>query len=287
MICVMSDLRMTGKKLLIPLIFSTSEQIHRISPHFTFWKNSVQAYKYLSIHTHPNILACKLSGRTWQSENEQFVYILLSIYYSSSKQYILLRTCNMQHAIKYNLKQSVKFIKLFIAQSTKITKIGENNHTREDAKKLGCLLGTEREISRRKKLAVLAMNKLNHVLKSNLNIKKKTRIYQAYVESVLLYGCQTWGKCKSRLEQLNSFRRRMIQRTCKVKCLQVMKYDKCNQILLLLEEEVKKRQNKISGHMLRHETPAKRQTRLYQTSEEGEADHQPLLRITSSTRVAK
>ena len=34
-------------------------------------------------------------------------------------------------------------------------------------------LGTEREISGRKKLAVLAMNKLNHVWKSSLNIKKK------------------------------------------------------------------------------------------------------------------
>ena len=32
---------------------------------------------------------------------------------------------------------------------------------------------------------------LNESKMNNLNIKKKSRIYQAFVKSVLLYGCQT------------------------------------------------------------------------------------------------
>ena len=67
----------------------------------------------------------------------------------------------------------------------------------------------------------------------------------------------TWGKCKSRLEQLNSFRRRTIHRMCQVKRPKIMKNEECNQIMQPLE--VKKRQAKMLGHVLRHETPSKHQ----------------------------
>ncbi len=64
----------------------------------------------------------------------------------------------------------------------------------EDFTYLGSLTeSTEADIKARKSSAWKACNKLKKVLKSSLNRAFKIRLFQAVVESVLLYGSEAWS----------------------------------------------------------------------------------------------
>ena len=52
--------------------------------------------------------------------------------------------------------------------------------------------GTEQDIKVRKAMACKACNKLTKIWKSTLSRNLKIKLFHATVESVLLYGCETW-----------------------------------------------------------------------------------------------
>ena len=63
----------------------------------------------------------------------------------------------------------------------------------EDFKYLGSWVNSsERDIKTRKALAWKALNSMKRVWKSNVSNELKTRLFIATVESVLLYGCESW-----------------------------------------------------------------------------------------------
>ena len=51
---------------------------------------------------------------------------------------------------------------------------------------------TEADVKRRIGPAWIALNKLNKIWRSNLSKSFKTKLFYATIESVLLYGCETW-----------------------------------------------------------------------------------------------
>ena len=59
------------------------------------------------------------------------------------------------------------------------------------------------DIKRRIALAWSAANKLTKIWKSDLSKKFKIDIFRATVESVLLYGCETWTLTKDLERKLN------------------------------------------------------------------------------------
>ena len=63
----------------------------------------------------------------------------------------------------------------------------------KDFKYLGSWVrSTEQDIKVRKAMAWKACNKLTKIWKSSLPRQLKVKLFQATVESVLLYGCETW-----------------------------------------------------------------------------------------------
>ena len=63
----------------------------------------------------------------------------------------------------------------------------------EDFKYLGSWVeSTEKDIRIRKALAWQALNKMNSIWNSNMSRNLKTRFFIATIESIFLYGCESW-----------------------------------------------------------------------------------------------
>jgi len=93
------------------------------------------------------------------------------------------------------------------------TKISLDDNDFRKTLKLGIKLETKEDIKRRKALAMCAMNNLSKIRSGKEKInKKKIRIFKAYVESVLLYDCETWGINKTTVKEINRFKRRLMRR---------------------------------------------------------------------------
>ena len=69
---------------------------------------------------------------------------------------------------------------------------------------LGSLVSsTFADIKRRIALAWTALNKLLKIWRSNLSRSFKLRLFGSTVESVLLYGCETWTLTKKLEKRIN------------------------------------------------------------------------------------
>ena len=79
-------------------------------------------------------------------------------------------------------------------------------------KYLGSLLDTNEDIKRRKGLAISAYNKLEHIFKSNINLKIKIRTLNAFVASIFLYNSELWTIGKREEEKIDIFQRKFLRR---------------------------------------------------------------------------
>ena len=70
---------------------------------------------------------------------------------------------------------------------------------------------TEKDFAVRKALAWIACHKLKSVWSSTLKRNLKVRIFLATVESVLLFGSETWTFTKSMEKQLNGVYTRLLR----------------------------------------------------------------------------
>ena len=75
----------------------------------------------------------------------------------------------------------------------------------------GWMQSSEKDISVRKALAWTACHKLKQIWSSSLNRNIKIRLFLATVESVLLYGSETWTLTKTLEKQLNGTYTRLLR----------------------------------------------------------------------------
>ena len=82
----------------------------------------------------------------------------------------------------------------------------------EDFTYLGSnIKSTDKDIQIRKAKAWAALNKLDKIWKSDLNINLKRNFFSAVVESVLLYGSTTWTLTKKQEARLDGCYTRMLR----------------------------------------------------------------------------
>ena len=92
-----------------------------------------------------------------------------------------------------------------------------------DFKYLGAWVqSSDQDIKVRKAMAWKASNKLNSIWKSNLPRPLKIKLFQATVESVLLYGCETWTITKKNRKALDGCYTRMLRAALNVSWKQHM-----------------------------------------------------------------
>ena len=89
---------------------------------------------------------------------------------------------------------------------------GEQIKSVDDFKYLGSWIdNTLKDMNTRKAQAWVACNKLTKIWKSNLNRNLKARLFTAIVESVLLYGCESWAMNKTTTKQIDGAYTRLLR----------------------------------------------------------------------------
>ena len=123
-----------------------------------------------------------------------------------------------------------------------------------DFKYLGShIVSTSKDINVRKGLAWKALQSLDAFWKSDMSRKIKTKIFRIAVETVLLYGAETWTLKKADARALDGVYTRMLRRVFGIS----WKSHTPNSVLYgnipLLTETIKTRRLRFAGHIHRLE----------------------------------
>ena len=96
------------------------------------------------------------------------------------------------------------------------------------------------------------LSKLSKIWKSKLPRRIKVRLFIATVESVLLYGSETWTLTKSLEKRLNGCYTRMLRMCLNVSWQQKLTNQQLYQDLPSVAKKVQQRRMKLAGHCIRH-----------------------------------
>ena len=156
---------------------------------------------------------------------------------------------------KVGLKMNVGKTK-FMSFNHKNTIIKTNNGTDleevDDFKYLGAwMASTEKDIKFRKAAAWRACNKLSKIWKSALPRSLKLRFFTATVESVLLYGCETWTLSSKLAKGLDGLYTRMLRTVLNVHWSQHITNKILYGDLPKLSEKIRRRRTRFAGHCSR------------------------------------
>ena len=122
-----------------------------------------------------------------------------------------------------------------------------------DFKYLGCRMeSSEKDINVRKALAWVACNKLRKVWKSQLNEKIKRRLFLSTVESVLLFGSETWTLTEKLKKQLDGCYTRLLRMALNVNWREHVTNAQLYDSLPPISEKIQQRRMRIAGHCIRH-----------------------------------
>ena len=124
------------------------------------------------------------------------------------------------------------------------------------------LLHKKQEWKRQKQLTIKAMLKLRKIWNSSITRNKKLRIYKAYVQSIMLFGCSTRAMDKGMVRSVDSFNRKMVRYVCGVYWPNCMKTETVNALIEPASQIVTRRSWQMLGHILRMDdlVPAKQST---------------------------
>ena len=112
--------------------------------------------------------------------------------------------------------------------------------------------GSNKDFYVRKALAWTACHKLKKVWKSSMNRKLKIRLFLATVESVLLYGSQTWTIDKSLQNRLDGCYTRMLRMALDICWTQKLTNKQLYGELPPVPSKVAYRRMLLAGHCVRH-----------------------------------
>ena len=130
---------------------------------------------------------------------------------------------------------------------------GENIKVVDDFKYLGAWMkSTEKDFIIRKALAWAACHKLDKIWASNLSRNIKVRLFIATVETVLLYGSDTWTINKTLQKKLDGCYTKMLRKALNVSWKQHMTTKELYRELPPVSMKVKQRRLRLAGHCVRH-----------------------------------
>jgi len=143
------------------------------------------------------------------------------------------------------------------ADKTEITTIerSEVEHWRK-CKKLGSLLGDREDMTNRKNLATVALNKLKSIwTRSQVRLEKRLMMYRTLVKTILLYNSETWAMGLADEERMDSFHRKQLRRVLNImypaRIGNASVYERTSESPLRLD--ILERRWRFFGHALRHD----------------------------------
>ena len=111
---------------------------------------------------------------------------------------------------------------------------------------------TEKDFQVRKAVAWSACHKLRKIWNSSLSRKIKVRLFTATVETVLLYGCETWTVSKSLEKRLNGCYTRMLRMALNISWSKKLTNEQLYEDIPPVSNKVAERRMRLSGHCIRH-----------------------------------
>ena len=111
---------------------------------------------------------------------------------------------------------------------------------------------TVKHINVRKALAWKACHKLSTIWKSKLQRSIKIKLFISIVESVLLYGCETWTITKKLEKQLDGMYTRMLRMVIDISWLSYTTNIDLYNGLPKLTQKIAVRRLQLAGHCVRH-----------------------------------
>ena len=112
---------------------------------------------------------------------------------------------------------------------------------------------TDKDIKLRKPLAWSACHKLRKIWTSTLSKRIKIRLFIATVESVLLYGAETWTITQTMKKQLDGCYTRMLWMALNVSWKQLIPNIQLYGELPPVSTKVQQRRMRLAGHCVRHD----------------------------------
>ena len=147
-----------------------------------------------------------------------------------------------------------KFMSFNLEQPVNIkTNDGSDLKEVDDFKYLGAWMqSSEKDIKTRKAAAWRACNKMQVIWKSTILPRKfKERLFTATVESVLLYGCETWTLTPRLEKQLNGCYTRMLRTVFNVNWSEHVTNKALYGGLPKLSDKIRERRTRFAGHCSR------------------------------------
>ena len=123
----------------------------------------------------------------------------------------------------------------------------------DDFTYLGSLVSSSKsDIKRRIALAWAAANKLHKIWKSGLSRTFKTRLFCSTVESVLLYGCETWTLTYDLQKKLDGCYTKLLRSILGYSWKDHIRNEELYGNLPKLSAKIRQRRLKLAGHCKRH-----------------------------------
>ena len=107
------------------------------------------------------------------------------------------------------------------------------------------------DIKTRKALAWKACNKLTKIWKSNLPRSAKVKLFQATVESILLYGSETWTVTTKVRKMLDGCYTRLLRSALDIRWKVHMSSEQIYGDLSKVSDKIRKRRLQFAGHCVR------------------------------------
>ena len=128
----------------------------------------------------------------------------------------------------------------------------------EDFKYLGGYSDTEHDMSVRIALAWSALHSFRAVWKSPIKKSTKTKVFKACIETILLYGLDSWTLNVKRKKRLDGTYTRMLTHAYDISWKSYPTNKSLYGTLPRVSEKVRQRRLTLAGHVSRHEEPTGR-----------------------------
>ena len=123
----------------------------------------------------------------------------------------------------------------------------------QDFKYLGSWVkDSEKDLNIRKALAWKALNGMAKVWKSNMSKSLKRRFFVATIESILLYGCETWTMTVSQEKSLNDTYTKMLQKVQNIHWSSHSTIEEIYGDLPCVCDKIASRRIQLAGYCYRH-----------------------------------
>ena len=178
-------------------------------------------------------------------------------------------TINKAEAFLHKVEIATQTIGLFLnAGKTKVMHLNPNTNNIirslngdeiekvDDFLYLGGYTNTTSDINSRITKAWGALNSLTRIWCSRIKTSTKIRIFKSTVESILLYGCESWTMTKTLVKKVDGTYTRMLRRVKNVSWRAHMSNEQLYGPIPKLSATIKRRRLTLDGHVSRHNEPA-------------------------------